>query len=89
MKDKLAFPVTIKERVDVEEEQHPILAYAAYADSDTVYFNESMREPKRVEFIKAITKVVQSKVALKIMSGSWCQGHQFHQEPKFFQLCRL
>jgi hypothetical protein len=51
---------TIKEGEDIEAEQHPMLAYAASADPDTMYYHEAMREPDSAEFIKAMGKEVQS-----------------------------
>ncbi len=51
---------TIKEWDDIEAEQHPMLAYAASADPDTMYYHEAMREPDSAEFIKAMDKEVQS-----------------------------
>lgn len=51
---------TIKEWADIEGEQHPMLAYAASADPDTMYYHEAMREPDRAEFIKAMSKEVKS-----------------------------
>jgi Reverse transcriptase (RNA-dependent DNA polymerase) len=62
--DKIPYHVayeTIKEWVDIDDgEQHPMLAYAASADPDTLYYHEAMREPDRPEFIKAMVKEVQS-----------------------------
>jgi hypothetical protein len=51
---------TIKEWADIEGEQHPMLAFAASADPDTMYYHEAMREPDRGEFIKAMQKEVKS-----------------------------
>jgi hypothetical protein len=51
---------TIKEWADIEGEQHPMLAFAASADPDTMYYHEAMREPDRAEFIKAMQKEVKS-----------------------------
>ena len=52
---------TIKEWVDIEgEQQHPMLAYAASADPDTMYYHEAMREPDHAEFVKAMAKEVKS-----------------------------
>jgi hypothetical protein len=64
IEDKIPYPVayeTIKEWTDIDDgEQHPMLAYAASADPDTMYYHEAMREPDRPEFIKAMVKEVQS-----------------------------
>ena len=63
LEDKLPYHVayeTIKEWIDIEGEQHPMLAYAASADPDTMYYHEAMREPDRNEFIKAMVKEVHS-----------------------------
>ena len=63
MEDKLPYHVayeTIKEWGDIEGEQHPMLAYAASADPDTMYYHEAMREPDRAAFIKAMEKEVRS-----------------------------
>ena len=37
-----------------------MLAFAASADPDTMYYHEAMREPDRAEFIKAMQKEVKS-----------------------------
>jgi Reverse transcriptase (RNA-dependent DNA polymerase)/GAG-pre-integrase domain len=64
LEDKLPYHVAyeaIKEWADIEgQEQHPMLAYAASADPDTMYYHEAMREPDRPEFIKAMEKEVKS-----------------------------
>ncbi len=51
---------TIKEWGDIEGMQHPMFAYAASADPDTMYYQEAMREPDCAKFIKAMLKEVQS-----------------------------
>jgi hypothetical protein len=51
---------TIKEWVNIKEEQHPMLAYAASADPDIMYYHEAMREPDCGEFVKAMQKEVKS-----------------------------
>ncbi|KAI2509498.1 hypothetical protein MHU86_4875 [Fragilaria crotonensis] len=87
LEDKLPYYVAfeaIKEWMDIEGEQHPMLAFAASADPDTMYYHEAMREPDRAEFIKAMEKEVKSHTA---KFGSWSQGHQSLQEPRFFQQC--
>ncbi|KAI2499367.1 hypothetical protein MHU86_15079 [Fragilaria crotonensis] len=63
LEDKLPYYVAfeaIKEWVDIEGEQRPMLAFAASADPDTMYYHEAMREPDRAEFIKAMEKEVKS-----------------------------
>ncbi|KAI2512113.1 hypothetical protein MHU86_2200 [Fragilaria crotonensis] len=63
LEDKLPYYVAfeaIKEWMDIEGEQHPMLAFAASADPDTMYYHEAMREPDRAEFIKAMEKEVKS-----------------------------
>ncbi|KAI2511537.1 hypothetical protein MHU86_2791 [Fragilaria crotonensis] len=59
----------IKEWVDIEGEQHPMLAFAASADPDT-YYHEAMREPDRAKFIKAMEKEVKSHTGSKVTSPS-------------------
>jgi hypothetical protein len=54
------WPINIKDWVDFEGEQLPMLANAASADPDTTYYHEAMREPDRGEFIKAVAKEVKS-----------------------------
>jgi hypothetical protein len=52
LEDKLPYYVAfeaIKEWVDIEGEQHPMLAFAASADPDTMYYHEAMREPDCAE----------------------------------------
>jgi hypothetical protein len=63
LENKLPYHVayeTIKEWEDIEGEQHPMLAYAASADPDTIYYHEAMREPDNAEFVKAMGKEIQS-----------------------------
>jgi hypothetical protein len=63
LEDKLPYHVayeTIKEWGDIEGEQHPMLAYAASAEPNTMYYHEAMREPDRAKFIKEMQKRVQS-----------------------------
>ena len=46
LEDKLPYHVayeTIKEWVDIGGEEHPMLAFAASADPDTMYYHEAMR----------------------------------------------
>ena len=59
---------TIKEWVDIEGEEHPMLAYTASADPDTMYYHEAMREPDRAEFIKAMQK---NEVKSHAENGVW------------------
>ena len=47
---------TIKEWEDSEAAQHLMLAYAASADPDTMYYHEAMREPDSAAFVKAMGK---------------------------------
>jgi hypothetical protein len=52
---------TLKEWEDSGyEDQHPMMAFAASADPDTMYYHEAMREPDRDEFKTAMEKEVQS-----------------------------
>ncbi len=63
LEDKLPYHVayeTIKEWADIEGEQHPMLAYAAVADPDTLFYHEAMRESDSAKFIKEMGKEVQS-----------------------------
>ena len=89
LEDKIPYHVayeTIKEWTDIDDgEQHPMLAYAASADPDTMYYHEAMREPDRQEFIKAMVKEVQSHTE----NGVWepVQGHPYRQAPRSFQQC--
>jgi hypothetical protein len=45
---------TIKEWVDIEGEVHPMLAYAAYMDPNTMYYHEAMRELDCTKFNMAL-----------------------------------
>jgi hypothetical protein len=82
---------TIKEWGDIEGEQHPMLAYAASADPDTIYYHMAMREPDCAEFIKAMQKEVQSHTkngvwklvprssvppGIKILPAVWAMRHK-------------
>ncbi len=63
LEDKLPYHVayeTIKEWGGIEGEQHPMLAYAASADPDTMFYHGAMREPDCAKFVKAMQKEVQS-----------------------------
>ena len=51
-------------------EQHPLLAYAASADPDTMYMHQAMREPDRQEFIKAMAKEVETR------ANNWTITHK-------------
>ena len=62
---ELEFPyhVAFKTCIEINEregEDHPMLAYAATSDPDTMYFHQAMKEPDRDEFIKAMRTEVQS-----------------------------
>ena len=41
--------------------QCPLLAYKASTDPDTMYMHEAMREPDKVECLKAMEKEVEDK----------------------------
>ena len=63
LEDKLPYRMAyenINEWGDIEGEPHPVLAYAASADPNTMYYHEAMRKPDSTEFIKAMGKEVQS-----------------------------
>ena len=49
------------------DDLHPMQAYAASADPDTMYYHEAMREPDRKQFIKAMQKEVESHTS----NGVW------------------
>jgi ornithine carbamoyltransferase len=42
---------TIQEWNSESDETHPMQAYAALADPDTMYYHEAMKEPDRKQFI--------------------------------------
>jgi hypothetical protein len=84
---------TIKGWVDIEgEQQHPMLAYAAAADPDTMlYYHEAMREPECTEFVKVMAKEVKSHTengvwelvprssapkGVKILPAVWAMKHE-------------
>ena len=58
---------TIHEWNPESEEMHPMQAYAASADPDTMYYHEAMKEPDRKQFIKAMQKEVESHTS----NGVW------------------
>ena len=43
-------------------QQRPLLAYKASTDPDTMYMHEAMREPDKVEFLKAMEKEVEDQM---------------------------
>ena len=49
------------------EEQEPIRAFAASADPDTMYMHEAMRQPDRLEFIKAAWEEIKAHT----LNGLW------------------
>ena len=49
------------------ENDNPLLAIAASADPDTMYYHEAMKEPDKEEFIKAMVKEVEGQQA----NGNW------------------
>ena len=51
-----AFTAEYEELVD----DHPIMAYAASADPDTMYMHEAMQQPDKEEFLKAMEKEVSA-----------------------------
>ena len=64
LEEEFPYHVAFEAGVDFEikdhKEEHPMLAYAASADPDTMYFHEAMKEPDKDEFIKAMRKEVES-----------------------------
>ena len=41
--------------------QHPLMAYKATSDPDTMYLHEAMKQPDKVQFLQAIQKEVQDQ----------------------------
>jgi len=50
-----------------ETSSNPLIALAASADPDTMYYHQAMKQPDREEFIKAMIKEVESQQA----NGNW------------------
>ena len=48
-------------------EQHPMVAYTASSDPDTMYHHEAMRQPDRKQFIDAMDKEVLTQEG----AGNW------------------
>ncbi len=48
---------------DANEQEHPMMAYAASSDPDVMYLHEAMQQPDREEFKKAMTKEVKDQEA--------------------------
>ena len=46
---------------------HPLLAYAASADPDTMYYHEAMQQPDRKQFVQAMSDEVRSQTN----NGNW------------------
>ena len=40
---------------------HPLLAYKSTSDPDTMYLHEAMKQPDKVEFLKAMDKEVKDQ----------------------------
>ena len=51
-----------------DQEQHPLMAFNAKADPDTLYLHEALREPDRKEFLDAMTKEIESQVNMGVYS---------------------
>jgi len=51
-------------------DQHPLLAYAASADPDTMYLHQAMREPDKAQFIEAMAKEVETR------ANNWTITHK-------------
>ncbi len=45
-----------------EEIEHPLMAYKATSDPDTMYLHEAMKEPDKDEFIRAMDKEVKDQI---------------------------
>lgn len=64
----VAFEVLASPIVETEiENKNPLLALAASADPDTMYYHEAMKEPDKQEFIKAMVREVEGQQA----NGNW------------------
>ena len=69
LEEQLPYHVAFETCADFEAEneaEHPMMAYAASADPDTMYFHEAMKEPDREEFVKAMQKEVESHTANEV-----------------------
>jgi len=60
----LATPIL---ETEFEINENPLLAFAASADPDTMYYHEAMKEPDKEEFIKAMVREVEGQQA----NGNW------------------
>jgi len=45
-----------------DEMEHPLFAYKAKSDPNTMYLHEAMRQPDRKEFVKAMDKELQDQL---------------------------
>ena len=54
----VAFEVLADREAYAETNHHPLLAFAASADPDTMYLHEAMKEPDKDQFLKAMEKEV-------------------------------
>jgi hypothetical protein len=46
--------------------QHPLLAYGATADPDTLYYHEAMKAPDKQNFVEAMAEEVNGQLANKV-----------------------
>lgn len=55
-------------RLNIEEkfDKHPLLAFAASADPDTLHYHEAMRAPDRQEFIKAMEDEIRGQMSNQV-----------------------
>jgi hypothetical protein len=60
---------------------HPLLAYAASADPDTMYLHEALRQPDRLQFIEAMKREVEDHTK----NGNWRIVHR-SKVPKNMQI---
>lgn len=50
-----------------EKEEHPLYAFKASADPDTMYYHQAMREPDAEQFRKAMLKEMRSQLENKVL----------------------
>ena len=61
--DKVPYEVMSLPNVETEiDSQHPLLAFKAKSDPDTMYLHEALRQPDRKEFIRAMDKELRDQL---------------------------
>jgi len=59
--------LSVKDRVEEYKDADPLLAYKAKADPDTMYLHEALKQPDKVNFIRAMVEEIEGQQ----QNGNW------------------